>query len=60
MVTAMLVWLLCEYKGEPRGSGFMSTIHNVPEMSEVRRRRGVGGVCEMCMYLARGGVEVSG
>ena len=38
-----------EYMGGTRDSGFMSTA----EMSVVR---GIGGVCEMCMGLARGGV----
>ena len=36
-----------------RGSGVMSNTGDVPEMSVVR---GVGGVCDMCMCLARGGV----
>ena len=39
--------------GGTRGSDFVSTADNVPEMSLVR---GVGGVCEMCMCLARVGV----
>ena len=34
----------------------MSTADDVLEMSVVRRVRGVGGVCEMCMCLARGGI----
>ena len=38
--------------GGTRGSGFVSTAHDVLEMSVVRGLRGVGGVCEMCMCLA--------
>ena len=62
MVTAMLVWWPgrcgcgewgCEYMGDTRGSGFVSTADNVLGMSGVRD---VGGVCEMCMCLARGRV----
>ena len=34
-----------------RGSGVMSNTGDVLEMSVVR---GVGGVCDMCMCLARG------
>ena len=40
-----------------RGSGVLSSTGDVLEMSVVR---GVGGVCEMCMCLARGGVGVEG
>ena len=36
-----------------RGSGVLSSIGDVLEMSAVR---GVGGVCDMCMCLAQGGV----
>ena len=36
-----------------RGSGVLSSTGDVFEMSVVR---GVGGVCDMCMCLARGGV----
>ena len=36
-----------------RGSGILSSTGDVLEMSVVR---GVGGVCDMCMCLARGGV----
>ena len=36
-----------------RGSGVLPSIGDVLEMSVVR---GVGGVCDMCMWLARGGV----
>ena len=35
------------------GSGVLSSTGDVPEMSGVR---GVGGVCDMCMCLARAGV----
>ena len=35
------------------GSGVLSSAGDVLVMSVVR---GVGGVCDMCMYLARGGV----
>ena len=40
-----------------RGSGGFPSTGDMLEMSVVR---GVGGVCDMCMYLARGGVGVSG
>ena len=36
-----------------RGSGVLSSTCDVLDMSVVR---GVGGVCDMCMCLARGGV----
>ena len=36
-----------------RGSGVMSSTGDVFEMSVMR---GAGGVCDMCMCLARGGV----
>ena len=38
----------------------MSSIADVLVMSVVRGMRGVGGVCEMCVCLARGGEGVSG
>ena len=41
------------YMGSTRGSGVLSSAADVLEMSVVR---GVGGVCDMCMCLARGGV----
>ena len=41
--------------GGTRGSGIVSNADNVLDMSMVRGVRGVGGVCEICMYLARGG-----
>ena len=40
-----------------RGSGVLSSTCDVLEMSVVR---GVGGVCDMCMCLARGGVVGEG
>ena len=36
--------------GGTRGSGIVS------REAAVREMRGIGGVCEMCMCLARGGV----
>ena len=43
-----------EYEGVTRGSGILSTTADVLWMSVVRGMRGVGGVCKMCMCLARG------
>ena len=40
-----------------RGSGVLSSTCDVLGMSVVR---GVGGVCDMCMYLGRGGVGGEG
>ena len=40
-----------------RGSGVLSSTGDVLEMSVVR---GVGGVCDMCMCLAQGGVGGEG
>ena len=37
-----------------RGSGVLSSTSDVRELSVVR---GVGGVCDMCICLARGGVD---
>ena len=45
------------YMGGTRGSGVLSSAGNVPEMSVVR---GLGGVCNMCKCLARGGVGCAG
>ena len=42
--------------GGTRGSGIVPSAADVLWMSVVRRMRGVGGACEMCMCLARGGV----
>ena len=41
------------YMGGTRSSGVLSSAGDVLELSVVR---GVGGVCGMCMCLARGGV----
>ena len=46
--------------GGTRGSGIVSSVADVPWMSVVRGMRGFGGVCEMCMGLARGGVSGDG
>ena len=42
--------------GGTRGSGIVSSADDVLWISAVRVMRGVGGVCEICMCLARGGV----
>ena len=42
------------------GSGIVSSAADVLGMSVVRGMRGVGGVCEMCMCLGRGGVGGEG
>ena len=42
--------------GGTRCSGIVSSTADVLWMSVVRGMRRVGGVCEMCMGLARGGV----
>ena len=46
--------------GGTRGSGIVTSAADVLWMSVVRGMRGVGGVCEMCMCLARGGVGGKG
>ena len=46
----------CDCMGGTRGSGSVSSADDVLDMSVLRGMRGVGGVCEMCMCLARGGV----
>ena len=43
------------YMGGTRGSGVLASAGDVLEMCVVK---GVSGVCEMCMRLARGGWEV--
>ena len=43
-----------------RGPGIVSSAADVLWMSVVRRIRGIGGVCEMCMYFARGSVGGEG
>ena len=45
------------HMGSTRGSGVLSSAGDVLEISVVR---GVGGVCDMCMCLARTGWEVLG
>ena len=45
-----------DHVGGRRGSGMVFGAADVLVMSVVRRMRRVGGVCEMCMCLARGGV----
>ena len=46
--------------GGTRDSGIMSSTADLLGMSVVRVMRGVGGVCEMCMCLARGSVGGDG
>ena len=43
-----------------RGSGIVSSVTDVLWLSLVRVMRGVSGVCEMCMCLARSGVGGKG
>ena len=45
------------YMGGTRGSGVLASAGDVLEISVVR---GVGGVYDMCMCVARGGWEVLG
>ena len=42
------------------GSVIVSSVVDVLWMSVVRGMRGVGGVCDMCMCLARGGMDGEG
>ena len=42
--------------GRTRGSCIVSSAADVLWISAVRGVRGVGGECEMCMCLGRGGV----
>ena len=49
----------CEWNTS-RGSRIVSSTANVLGMSVVCGIKGVGGVCEMCMCLARGGVGGEG
>ena len=44
-----------ECMGGTRGSDVMSSAYDVIEVSVVCGIRGVGGMCKMCMCLARGG-----
>ena len=46
--------------GGTRDSGIVSSASDVLWINVVRGRRGVGGVCEMCMCLARGGMGGEG
>ena len=41
------------YIGGTRGSGVLSSVGDMLDMSVVK---GIGGVCDMCMCLARCGV----
>ena len=55
-------WCVCGegragHVGVTRGSGIVSSAPDVLGMSVVRGMRGVGGVCEICMRLARRGVN---
>ena len=47
------------YVFDTRGSCVLSSASDVLWMSVVHGMRGVGGVCDMCMCLARGGVDES-
>ena len=49
-----------EHVGGARGSGIVFSAANVLGMSVMRGVRRVGGVCEMCLCLARGGVGGEG
>ena len=46
--------------GGTRSSGIVSSASDVLWMSVVHGIGGVGGVCEMCIWLARGGVGGEG
>ena len=48
---------VCECMGGTRGSGFVYTADDVLETSVVPGVVAAGGVCGMCMCLARGGVR---
>ena len=48
------------HMGGTRGSGTVSSAADVLWMSMVRGVRGVGGLCEMCMCLTRGGLGGEG
>ena len=49
-----------EHVGGTRGSGIVSSAADMLWMSVVHGIRGVGGVCEMCICLAQGGVGGEG
>ena len=55
-----MVALRAGHVGGTRGSGIVSSAADVLWMSVVRGMGGVGGHCEMCMCLARGGVGGEG
>ena len=65
-VTAMLVWgmgvvvVSAGHVGGTRGSGIVSSAADVLWMSVVPEMRGIGGLCEMCMCLDRGGMVGEG
>ena len=46
--------------GGTRGSYIVCSTGDVLRMSVVPGMKGVGGVCEMCMRLAQGGMEGEG
>ena len=52
--------LIAEHVGGTRGSNIVSSAVNVLGKSVVRGMRCVGGMCEMCMCLTRGGVGGEG
>ena len=47
-----MVVVSAEHAGGTRGSRIVSSAAAVLGMSVVRGMRGVGGVCEMCIFLA--------
>ena len=49
-----------EYVGDTCGSGIVSSAADILGMSVVRGMRGVDGVCEMCISLARSSVRGEG
>ena len=49
-----------EHVGGTRRSGIVSSSADVLWVSVVRGMRGVGGVCEICMCLAQGGLGGEG
>ena len=51
-----MVWVSAGHVCCTRRSGIVSSAADVLGMSVVRGIGGIGGVCEMCMCLARGGV----
>ena len=55
-----MVVLSARNVGGTRGSDIVSSTADVLGMSVVSGMIGVGGVCEMCMCLARGGVGGEG